>query len=262
MRVVSTARDGRTHDRGQTPGSPDRRRDPRRRRQHARRRGLRRDLPRVARPQRGRAARSAARARRLPALQPPLRRRASAPVEEHAPPGGSRDHRAGGEQVRPGRRPRSGHLSARCRGGDTLFASMYAAYEALPPRLKARLDGRRGVFTYGGRRKATALLNPEDRDWTPVVHPIIRTHPETGRKALYFDPGKILAIEGLEADESDALIDELTDRMIQPEGEYRHRWRKGDVVIWDNRCSYHMAAGDYPPEEDRIHWRVSIKERT
>ena len=115
-------------------------------------------------------------------------------------------------------------------------------------------------FTYGGRRKATALLNPEDRDWTPVVHPIIRTHPETGRKALYFDPGKILAIEGLEADESDALIDELTDRMIQPEGEYRHRWRKGDVVIWDNRCSYHKAAGDYPPEEDRIHWRVSIKE--
>ena len=152
-------------------------------------------------------------------------------------------------------------LAVPSRGGDTLFASMYAAYEALPPRLKARLDGRRGVFTYGGRRKATALLNPEDRDWTPVVHPIIRTHPETGRKALYFDPGKILAIEGLEADESDALIDELTDRMIQPEGEYRHRWRKGDVVIWDNRCSYHRAAGDYPPEEDRIHWRVSIKER-
>ena len=151
-------------------------------------------------------------------------------------------------------------LAVPSRGGDTLFASMYAAYEALPARLKARLDGRRGVFTYGGRRKATALLNPEDRDWTPVVHPIIRTHPETGRKALYFDPGKILAIEGLEADESDALIDELTDRMIQPEGEYRHRWRKGDVVIWDNRCSYHKAAGDYPPEEDRIHWRVSIKE--
>ena len=151
-------------------------------------------------------------------------------------------------------------LAVPSRGGDTHFASMYAAYDALPPRLKARLDGRRGVFTYGGRRKATALLNPEDRDWTPVVHPIIRTHPETGRKALYFDPGKILAIEGLEADESDALIDELTDRMIQPEGEYRHRWRKGDVVIWDNRCSYHKAAGDYPPEEDRIHWRVSIKE--
>ena len=147
-------------------------------------------------------------------------------------------------------------------GGDTFFASMYAAYDALPQRLKERLEGRRGAFTYGGRRKATALLNPEDRDWTPVFHPIIRTHPETGRKGLYFDPGKILRIEGLEESESDALIDELTDRMIQPEGEYRHRWRKGDIVIWDNRCSYHKAAGDYPPEEDRIHWRVSIKERT
>jgi putative 2-oxoglutarate oxygenase len=147
-------------------------------------------------------------------------------------------------------------------GGDTLFASMYAAYDALPPRLKERLNGRKGAFTYGGRRKATALLDEEDRDWTPVFHPIVRSHPETGRKALYFDPGKILRIEGLEAAESDALIDELTDHMIVSEGCYRHRWRKGDVVIWDNRCSYHRAAGDYPPEEDRIHWRVSIKERT
>jgi taurine dioxygenase len=146
-------------------------------------------------------------------------------------------------------------------GGDTCFASMYAAYDALPGRLKQRLEGRTGAFTYGGRRKATALLDEEDRAWTPVFHPIVRTHPETGRQGLYFDPGKILRIEGLEEAESDALIAELTDRMIQPEGEYRHRWRKGDVVIWDNRCSYHKAAGDYPPEEDRIHWRVSIKER-
>jgi taurine dioxygenase len=138
---------------------------------------------------------------------------------------------------------------------------MYAAYEALPGRLKERLDGRKGAFTYGGRRQATALLNEEDRAWTPVMHPIIRTHPETGRKGLFFDPGKILRIDGLEQEESDALIDELTERMIQPEGQYRHRWRKGDIVIWDNRCSYHKAAADYPPEEDRIHWRVSIKER-
>jgi taurine dioxygenase len=146
-------------------------------------------------------------------------------------------------------------------GGDTLFASMYAAHDALPERLKQRLAGRLGAFTYGGRRKATALLNEEDREWTPVFHPIIRTHPETGRRALYFDPGKVVRIEGLEQAESDDLIDELTGYMIQPGGEYRHRWRKGDVVIWDNRCSYHRAAGDYPPEEDRIHWRVSIKER-
>ena len=146
-------------------------------------------------------------------------------------------------------------------GGDTFFASMYAAYDALPSPLKQKLQGRQGAFTYGGRRKATALLNPEDREWTPVFHPIVRTHPETGRQGLYFDPGKILRIEGLEPAESDALIEELTERMIRPEGEYRHRWRKGDIVIWDNRCSYHKAAGDYPPEQDRIHWRVSIKER-
>ena len=152
-------------------------------------------------------------------------------------------------------------LAVPSRGGDTHFASMYAAYEALPLRLKEKIEGRKGAFTYGGRRKATALLNPEDRDWIPVFHPIVRVHPETGRKGLYFDPGKILSIDGYDAAESDALIDELTERMITDEGQYRHRWRQGDIVIWDNRCSYHKAAGDYPPEEDRIHWRVSIKER-
>jgi taurine dioxygenase len=152
-------------------------------------------------------------------------------------------------------------LAVPSRGGDTLFASMYAAYEALPPRLKERLDGLNGAFTYGGRRKAAALLNEEDRDWKPVYHRIVRTHPETGRKALYFDPGKIVRIESVDEQESDALIAELTERMIQPDAQYRHPWRKGDVVIWDNRCSYHRAAGDYPPEEDRIHWRVSIKEQ-
>jgi len=146
------------------------------------------------------------------------------------------------------------------RGGDTLFASMYAAYEALPQSLKVRLEGKQGAFTYGGRKKRAALLNEEDRDWKPVYHPIIRIHPETGRKALYFDPGKILRIEGFDETESDELIDELTERMIQPDAQYRHKWSVGDIVIWDNRSSYHLAAGDYPPEEDRIHWRVSIHE--
>lgn len=147
------------------------------------------------------------------------------------------------------------------RGGDTLFASMYAAFEALPQRLRQRLEGRRGAYVYGGRKRKTALLNPEDREKDPVFHLLLGTHPETGRRVLYFDPGKILAIEGLPEAESDALIDELAGYMVQPQGQYRHRWRKGDVVIWDNRCSYHKAAGDYPPEEQRIHWRVSIKER-
>ncbi len=146
-------------------------------------------------------------------------------------------------------------------GGDTHFASMYAAYEALPERLRERLEGRRGAYVYGGRQRKNALLNEEDRNATPVFHTLLGTHPETGRRVLYFDPGKILYIEGLPADESDALIDELAGYMVQPHGHYRHRWRKGDIVIWDNRCSYHKAAGDYPPQEDRIHWRTSIKER-
>ena len=145
-------------------------------------------------------------------------------------------------------------------GGDTLFSNMYAAYAALPEPLKRRLEGVRGAFTYGGRRKAAALLNPEDRDRPPAYHPIIATHSETGRKSLYFDPGKIQFLEGVEAQESDDLIDELTGRMIQPDAEFRHKWRVGDIVIWDNRCSVHRAAGDYPPEEERIHWRVSILE--
>jgi taurine dioxygenase len=152
-------------------------------------------------------------------------------------------------------------LAIPSRGGDTHFASMYAAYDALPDALRQRVDKLVGAYVYGGRRKKTALLNPEDRDKKPALHRLVCTHPETGRKGLYFDPGKILRIEGLDESTSDALIDELTGYMIQPESEYRHKWRKGDIVIWDNRCSYHKAAGDYPPEEDRIHWRVSIKER-
>ena len=147
------------------------------------------------------------------------------------------------------------------RGGDTFFASCYASYAALPERLKQRVKNLTGAYVYGGRRKkGTELLNPEDRSAPPVFHPLIKTHPETGRQVLYFDPNKVLRIEGLAADESDALIEELKTYMVQPGADYCHKWRQGDIVIWDNRCSYHKAAGDYPPEEDRIHWRVSIKE--
>lgn len=144
-------------------------------------------------------------------------------------------------------------------GGDTLFASMYAACDALPAALKEKLQGKRGAFRYGGRSGQNVLLNPEDRDDPAAMHCLIRRHEETGRDALYFDPGKIMSIEGLDESESNDVIDELTELMIQPGAEYRHEWRTGDIVIWDNRCSYHMAAGDYPPEQDRIHWRVSIK---
>ena len=145
-------------------------------------------------------------------------------------------------------------------GGETHFCCMYMAYDALPKKLKILLQERRAGFTYGGRKSQNALLNPEDRDRAPVFHSLIRSHPETGRKALYFDPGKIVRIEGLEAAESDDIIDELTERMIVSGADYTHYWQVGDIVIWDNRCLVHKAAGNYPLTEDRIHWRLSIKE--
>ena len=151
-------------------------------------------------------------------------------------------------------------LAIPSRGGDTFFSSAYAAYDELPQRLKQRLEGRYGTFKYGGRKQRNLLLNEEDRNAKPVRHPLIRKHPETGRTLLYFDQGKILGIEGVSEEESGAIIAEMMAYMVEPPCQYRHKWRKGDIVIWDNRCSYHKAAADYPPEEDRIHWRVSIKE--
>src|SRR5947207_8204082 len=115
------------------------------------------------------------------------------------------------------------------RGGDTLFANGYAAYDALPQPLKDRLDGVIGAFAYSGRRGGSRLLNPEDRSWTPVYHPIVRIHPETGRKSLYFDPGKIVDFVGFERNEGDQIIAELKERMIVPDGEYHHKWEKGDI---------------------------------
>ncbi len=170
-------------------------------------------------------------------------------------------HTDGSYNERPFKATQLYAIAIPSRGGDTLFASMYAAHEALPAALKRRLEGLKGAYVYGGRAKNTQLLAEEDRDWKPVFHPIIGTHPETRRKVLYFDPNKVIRIEGLAKAESDALIEELAARIVHPDAQYRHQWRKGDIVIWDNRCSYHLAAGDYPPEEDRIHWRVSISER-
>src|SRR5260221_1883740 len=84
-------------------------------------------------------------------------------------------------------------LAVPSRGGNTMFANAYAAYDALPERLKQRMDGVTGAFAYGGRRGKARLLNPEDQDWAPGYHPIIPTHPQNRRKSPYFDPGKILS---------------------------------------------------------------------
>ena len=145
-------------------------------------------------------------------------------------------------------------------GGDTLFASMYAAYEALPERLRARLEPLMGVFKYGGRTAhGTDILTDAQRAKPPVHHPAVRVHPETGRKALYLNPYHSLGFVGVEPAESDGMLDEIFARhLVRPEWEYRHKWRPGDVVVWDNRCLVHSATGDYPLDQRRHIWRVCI----
>jgi taurine dioxygenase len=145
------------------------------------------------------------------------------------------------------------------RGGDTLFANMYSAYDALPARLKDRIADLKGAYLYGGKvGRSIELLDPADRARPPVLHALVRVHPETGRKALYIDPLKIVGIDGLGEADADALVEELKTYMVQPGCDYRHQWQVGDLVLWDNRCSIHSATGDYPPEERRALWRTTI----
>lgn len=144
-------------------------------------------------------------------------------------------------------------------GGDTAFASMYDAYDALPDDLKRRIAGLEAEYIYGGRkREGHELLEPEDRERAPAVHPIVRTHEETGRTALYANPHHIVRIRGLNEADSDALVRQLTPYMVDTPAQYRHRWKVGDIVIWDNRCGLHRACGGYPIDEPRIHWRTTI----
>ncbi len=145
------------------------------------------------------------------------------------------------------------------RGGDTLFANMYAAYDALPQQLKDRIAPLKAAYLYGGKVARHAdLLDAADRNRAPVLHPLVRVHPETKRTALYIDPLKLVGIEGLSDAEADALVEELTPYLVQPDANFRHKWQVGDIVIWDNRCSIHTATGDYPPEERRALWRTTI----
>jgi taurine dioxygenase len=146
-------------------------------------------------------------------------------------------------------------------GGDTLFANMYAAYDALPAALKERIEPLSARYAYGGRtRQGIDLLDSADQQRAPATHPLVKVHPETGRKSLYVNPIHVLDVVGLPEAESDALLAELFTYMLQPGCEYRHKWQKGDVVIWDNRCSLHAAAGGYPLDQKRVHWRTTIME--
>ncbi|MGY8993622.1 MAG: TauD/TfdA dioxygenase family protein [Rhodospirillales bacterium] len=144
-------------------------------------------------------------------------------------------------------------------GGDTLFTSCYASYDALPHKLKHRIANLKASYRYGGANSdVIELLDESDRNREATIHPIVRIHPETGRKSLYFDDHKLVKILDVDAAEHDDLAAELRSRMAVPGLELRHKWQMGDIVIWDNRCALHSATGDYPPNERRAFWRITI----
>jgi taurine dioxygenase len=146
-------------------------------------------------------------------------------------------------------------------GGDTLFSNCYAAYDALPAALKQKLEGLTATYVYGGRlKRQQERMEDSERGRPAAVHPLVQVHPETGRKSLYFNDGQITAILGVEPAASDALIADLARRTGSTDGDYRHKWQPGDVVVWDNRCSIHCATGDYPANERRTNWRTTIME--
>lgn len=148
-------------------------------------------------------------------------------------------------------------------GGDTLFANMYAAYDALPQDLRDRIANLQVEFAYGGRaRDGIELLEPEDQVRPPAVHSLVRRHPETGRKSLYINPSHVIRILGISDGENERLLPELYWYMLQPGAEYRHKWQAGDFVIWDNRCSVHCATGGCPPDQRRVHWRSTVMDGT
>ncbi len=148
-------------------------------------------------------------------------------------------------------------------GGDTQFANMYAAYEALPAEERAYLDTLRAVHMMKPDRPGlnrTRTIAPEIlAARPPSTHPVVRTHPETGRKAIYVGPSRIDHIVGMGREESWALVDRLVAHATQPQFTYRHKWRQGDIVIWDNRCLMHKANGDYAEHESRFMQRIIVE---
>jgi taurine dioxygenase len=146
-------------------------------------------------------------------------------------------------------------------GGDTLFASMYAAYEALSPALRQFLFGltarHESEHIYRGRY-ADRGVDDAGKTYPAATHPVVRTHPETGRRALYVNSSFTTRIEELKREESRALLDFLFRHCERPQFMTRFRWAANDVALWDNRCVQHHAIWDYWPDERKGH-RVTIK---
>ncbi len=146
-------------------------------------------------------------------------------------------------------------------GGDTIFASMYAAYEALSDAMQRFVSGltavHSGIRVYRDRYGMTE--NPRDGAGYPVSeHPVVRTHPATGRQALYVNDGFTTHIKDMNPDESRALLDFLYEHARKPQFQYRFHWEPDSVAVWDNRCVQHLAVWDYFPQV-RHGYRVTVQ---
>ena len=147
--------------------------------------------------------------------------------------------------------------------GDTVFANTVAAYEALPESMKKRLARLKAVHRYSARRRVAASPRPkltrQQVEGTPdIAHPIVRTHPYTGRKSLYVTAGECIGIEGMPDDEALDLIAELDSHCVRPEFLYRHKWKVGDLLMWDNTSAMHLAICDYALPERRLMHRTTV----
>jgi taurine dioxygenase len=145
-------------------------------------------------------------------------------------------------------------------GGDTLFSDMYAAYEGLDDETRASLDGLYAIHDFTrtfGRFMAAEELARKQAEFPPARHPVVRTHPETGRKGLYVNAAFTSHVEGMEREASDRLLELLYRQASIPEYQCRFRWKRGSIAFWDNRAVQHYANSDYFPSR-RVMERVTI----
>jgi taurine dioxygenase len=151
--------------------------------------------------------------------------------------------------------------------GDTMFTSAVAAYDALPEAMKRRIAGLHALHRYGDRydamRSAGSLrdaMTAEQRErLSGAVHPVVRTHPQTGRKAIYVNEGMTVRILELPEDESRDLLAELCAHITRPEFRYVHKWQTGDLLLWDNCAVQHCAVADYAPPLRRLMHRTTVR---
>jgi taurine dioxygenase len=160
-------------------------------------------------------------------------------------------------QERPAKASMLYSIEVPSQGGNTLFANGYKAYETLPEDIKRRIEGRRALNAYDYDRAATKRGTALAEGVPHYVHPVVRTHPETGRQALYVNRLMTIRIEGLPAAESEELLNFLFDHQERREFVYEHVWRPRELLMWDNRCTLH-ARTDFSADERRLMRRVTI----